>query len=213
MQKMQETPKRAISGAFYVIIMLFGSSYSNLSCSLLFILLAIISVYEMWKLRKGKSKILPFLYIIIPFILIQILAYQMEGGWKSNLILFMLILTWTFDTFAYLIGVKIGKHKIFPSISPKKSWEGFLGGFFFSIITTYIISQYIFIINMKLAAIIGILIPFTATLGDFIESKYKRDANKKDSGNIIPGHGGILDRMDALMITIPTIYIITNYFK
>ena len=137
----------------------------------------------------------------------------MEGGWKSNLILFMLILTWTFDTFAYLIGVKIGKHKIFPSISPKKSWEGFLGGFFFSIITTYIISQYIFIINMKLAAIIGILIPFTATLGDFIESKYKRDANKKDSGNIIPGHGGILDRMDALMITIPTIYIITNYFK
>ena len=213
MQKMQETPKRAISGAFYVIIMLFGSSYSNLSCSLLFILLAIISIYEMWKLRKGKSKILPFLYIIIPFILIQILAYQMEGGWKSNLILFMLILTWTFDTFAYLIGVKIGKHKIFPSISPKKSWEGFLGGFFFSIITTYIISQYIFIINMKLAAIIGILIPFTATLGDFIESKYKRDANKKDSGNIIPGHGGILDRMDALMITIPTIYIITNYFK
>lgn len=213
MQKMQETPKRAISGAFYVIIMLFGSSYSNLSCSILFILLAIISIYEMWKLRKGKSKILPFLYIIIPFILIQILAYQMEGGWKSNLILFMLILTWTFDTFAYLIGVKIGKHKIFPSISPKKSWEGFLGGFFFAIITTYIISQYIFIINMKLAAIIGILIPFTATLGDFIESKYKRDANKKDSGNIIPGHGGILDRMDALMITIPTIYIITNYFK
>ncbi len=210
---MQETANRAISGIFYAIVMLLGSSYSNISCSLLFILLGIISFYEMWKLRIGKNKIIPLLYIIIPFSLIQILCLQFEENWKSNLILFMLILTFTFDTFAYLIGVKFGKNKIMASISPKKSWEGFTGGFIITIIISYIISQYIFIINMNLAIIISIILPFTATLGDFIESKYKREAKVKDSGNIIPGHGGILDRMDALMITIPTIYILTNYFK
>ncbi len=210
---MQETANRAISGIFYVIVMLLGSSYSNISCSLLFIVLGIISIYEMWKLRKGKNKIIPLLYIVIPFSLIQILCLQFEENWKSNLILFMLILTFTFDTFAYLIGVKYGKNKIMASISPKKSWEGFTGGFIFTIIISYIISQYIFIINMNLAIIISIILPFTATLGDFVESKYKREAKVKDSGNIIPGHGGILDRMDALMITIPTIYILTNYFK
>ena len=210
---MQETANRAISGIFYVIVMLLGTSYSNISCSLLFIVLGIISIYEMWKLRKGKNKIIPLLYIVIPFSLIQILCLQFEENWKSNLILFMLILTFTFDTFAYLIGVKYGKNKIMASISPKTSWEGFTGGFIFTIIISYIISQYIFIINMNLAIIISIILPFTATLGDFIESKYKREAKVKDSGNIIPGHGGILDRMDALMITIPTIYILTNYFK
>ncbi len=210
---MQETANRAISGILYVIIMLLGSSYSNFSCSLLFIVLGIISIYEMWKLRIGKNKIIPLLYIVIPFSLIQILCFQFEGNWKSNLILFMLILTFTFDTFAYLIGVKYGKNKIIPSISPKKSWEGFTGGFIFTIIISYIISQYIFIINMNLAIILSLTLPFTATIGDFIESKYKREAKVKDSGNIIPGHGGILDRMDALMITIPTIYILTNYFK
>lgn len=204
MLKMRETPKRAISGAFYVIIMLFASSYSQISCSLLFITLAIISSYEMSKLRKGKSKILPFTYIAIPFILIHF--------FHKDLILFTLILTWVFDTFAYIIGVNMGKNKIFPSISPKKTWEGFTGGFIFSIITAFLISKYIFIIDIKLATIISLTLPFTATLGDFIESKYKREANVKDSGNIIPGHGGILDRMDALMITIPTIYILTKLF-
>ena len=208
---MNETLKRAISGAFYVVIMWLGASYSEMSFIVLFIMLGIVSIYEMWKLRNGKSKFLAFAYVLIPFILIQLIVTKNESeNWNSNLILFMFILTWTFDTFAYLFGVRFGKHKIMPSISPKKSWEGFGGGFVFSIITSYLSYSYFKFEDIRIPLIISIILPFTATLGDFIESHYKREAGVKDSGNLIPGHGGILDRMDAFMITIPAIYILTK---
>lgn len=210
---MNETLKRAISGAFYVVIMWLGASYEP-SFRVLFTILGIVSIYEMWKLRNGKSKFLAFAYVLIPFILIQlIVTKEDQQNWNSNLILFMFILTWTFDTFAYLFGVRFGKHKIMPSISPKKSWEGFGGGFVFSIIASYLSYSFFFKfedIRIPLIISISIILPFTATLGDFIESHYKREAGVKDSGNLIPGHGGILDRMDAFMITIPAIYILTK---
>ena len=208
---MNETLKRAISGAFYLVIMWLGVSYSELSFRCLFTILAIVSFYEMWKLRNGKSKFLAFSYVLIPFILIQlIVTKEDQQNWNSNLILFMFILTWTFDTFAYLFGVRFGKHKIMPSISPKKSWEGFGGGFVFSIIASYLSYSYFKFEDIRIPLIISIILPFTATLGDFIESHYKREAGVKDSGNLIPGHGGILDRMDSFMITIPAIYILTK---
>jgi phosphatidate cytidylyltransferase len=207
---MNETLKRAISGAFYVVIMWLGASYEP-SFRALFTILGIVSIYEMWKLRNGKSKFLAFAYVLIPFILIQlIVTKEDQQNWNSNLILFMFILTWTFDTFAYLFGVRFGKHKIMPSISPKKSWEGFGGGFVFSIIASYLSYSYFKFEDIRIPLIISIILPFTATLGDFIESHYKRKAGVKDSGNLIPGHGGILDRMDAFMITIPAIYILTK---
>ena len=208
---MNETLKRAISGAFYVVIMWLGVSYEP-SFRVLFTILGIVSIYEMWKLRNGKSKFLAFAYVFIPFILIQlIVSKEDQQNWNSNLILFMFILTWTFDTFAYLFGVRFGKHKIMPSISPKKSWEGFGGGFVFTIITSYLSYSFFFKSeDIRIPLIISIILPFTATLGDFIESHYKREAGVKDSGNLIPGHGGILDRMDSFMITIPAIYILTK---
>ena len=208
---MNETLKRAISGLAYVTIMWFGASYSQLSFILLFTILAIISIFEMWKLRRGKKKMQAFAYILIPFILVQFIITQEDQEiWNSDIIKFMFILVWAFDTFAYLVGIKFGKHKIKPSVSPKKSWEGFAGGFVFTVITSYIATKYLLSINIELAIIISLLLPFTATLGDFIESHYKRQAKVKDSGNFIPGHGGILDRMDAFMITIPVIYILTK---
>jgi len=208
---MNETLKRAVFGIVYVAIMWFGTSYSENTFRLLFAILGIISIYEMWKLRKGKTSFISYLYVIIPFSLI----HQID----KELILFMFILTWTFDTFAYIIGVKFGKHKILPSISPKKSWEGFFGGFIFTIIASYITYNYFDIyfdfssIKLPLIIIMSIILPFTATIGDFIESHYKREAGVKDSGNFIPGHGGILDRMDAFMITIPILYILINLYK
>jgi phosphatidate cytidylyltransferase len=119
----------------------------------------------------------------------------------------MFVLTWTFDTFAYLFGVRFGKTKIMPSVSPKKSWEGFVGGFIFTIISAYLTVSYLPSIELNHAIVISLFLPFTATLGDFIESHYKRQAGVKDSGDFIPGHGGMLDRMDAFMITIPVLYI------
>ena len=208
---MDETYKRVISGLIYMIIMWLGTSYSPYSFSLLFIILGILSIYEMRNLRKEKSKLLAFIYILTPFILVQFISNNnAEETWNPNLILFVFVLTWTFDTFAYLIGVRFGKHKIMPSISPKKTWEGFLGGCIFTIILAYFSYIYFNFENITTPLIISIILPITATLGDFIESYYKREAGVKDSGKIIPGHGGILDRMDAFTITIPTVYILTK---
>ena len=198
---MSEKASRFIYGSLYMAIMWFCTWYSVTSFKLLFFLIAIVSIYEMRKIRKGKTKILAFAYIIIPFFIIQLMSNQ------TTLILLAFILTWTFDTFAYLFGIKFGKRKIMPSVSPKKSWEGFTGGFISTILAAYIASQYFFSINLTSILSIAFLLPFTATLGDFIESYYKRQAEIKDSGKLIPGHGGILDRMDSFMITIPVLYL------
>ena len=206
---MNAIQKRAISGFFYIIIMWIGTSYSELSFRVLFVVLFILSFYEMYRLRKEKSKLLAFLFIIIPFTLIQNISNNYASiEWNRNLILFMFIITWTFDSFAYIFGSKYGKNKIMPSISPKKSWEGFAAGFLASTIISLLIIRY-FQYN-SLNIIISLIIPFTATIGDFIESHYKREAKVKDSGKIMPGHGGILDRMDAFLITIPIIFILTK---
>ena len=199
---MNETLKRALSGAVYVAIMWFGTSYSQLSFHILLSVILVVCLYEIGKLRKGKTKIIAFLYVLVPLTLV----HQID----RELILFMFIITWTFDTFAYLVGVQCGKHKIMPSVSPKKSWEGFAGGTIFTILAAYLSYQYFGFNSFRDPLIISILLPFTATLGDFLESYYKRKAGAKDSGNFIPGHGGILDRMDAFTITIPVIYLLTN---
>ena len=208
---MNETLKRALSGVVYVAIMWLGTSYSEATFSLLFAVLGIVSIYEMWKLRKGKTKVLAFLYVLIPFFIIQLFGMTdhdyPNSPFDPSHILFMFVLTWTFDTFAYLFGVRFGKTKIMPSVSPKKSWEGFVGGFIFTIISAYLTVSYLPSIELNHAIVISLFLPFTATLGDFIESHYKRQAGVKDSGDFIPGHGGMLDRMDAFMITIPVLYI------
>ena len=119
-------------------------------------------------------------------------------------------MTWVFDTFAYMVGSKIGKNKILPKISPKKSWEGFIGGYIFTLLSVYFINQYFECFSLNFLILLALVIPFTASTGDFIASYYKRIANVKDSGIIIPGHGGMLDRMDAFMISIPVLYILIN---
>ncbi|MBT3611711.1 MAG: phosphatidate cytidylyltransferase [Flavobacteriales bacterium] len=211
---MNEILKRALSGLFYMLIMWFGTSFSELSFHILFIVLGIASIYEMWKLRKGKPKAFAFLYLLIPFILIHFFGMIKSDNSNSvfdpSLALLMFILTWTFDTFAYLFGIQFGKTKIMPSVSPKKSWEGFAGGFVFTAIASFITTRYYLEIDNSIALGMSLLLPFTATLGDFTESYFKRKAGVKDSGKFIPGHGGILDRMDAFMVTIPVLYIYLN---
>ena len=201
---MNETLKRALSGVVYLAIMWLGTSYSDTSKYILFSVITIISTYEMWKLREGKSMKFHYFYV---WALMLALFLELET------LLFIYILTWTFDTFAYLFGMKFGKHKIMPSISPKKSWEGFAGGYFLTLIAAYITSKYSSEIDLQFAIITALILPFTATLGDFIESNFKRQSGVKDSGNFIPGHGGMLDRIDSLMITIPVLYILTILLK
>ena len=213
---MKETLKRSLSGAVYVAIMWFGTSH-EFSYPILFGFISILCIYEMWKLRKGKSKVLAFIYVLIPLFLIQLFGITYseysEKAFNPSLVLFMFILTWTFDSFAYLIGKPLGKNKIMPSISPKKSWEGFAGGLIFTFLATFLTKDLFQFDYLDFNPyIFAVFLPFTATLGDFIESHFKRQAGVKDSGNFIPGHGGMLDRMDAFMITIPILYVYINIF-
>ena len=215
---MNELLKRGFFGAIYVVIMWLGTAYSERTFQILFLILGLWSIYEMWKLRKGKPKLVALLMVIIPFFTIQFFGMTdsnyPEMPFNPSLVLLMYILTWTFDSFAYLIGRKWGKTKILPLISPKKSWEGFFGGYLFSILASslsyFIFKDYFNHISTLSYILITLILPFSATTGDFIESYYKRKAGVKDSGKIMPGHGGILDRMDAFLITIPVIYIIIN---
>ena len=206
-----ENKKRLIFGLIFISIVWFSTLYSVISCSILFSIIGLICMYEMYQLRIGKTKLIPLIYIITPFILIQILIWKYlsiniynSNVWMPEVILYLFALTWTFDTFAYIFGVKFGKHKILPSISPKKSWEGFIGGLIF----TTILAIFIFGENIDKIIMYSVLIPISATLGDFIESYYKRKAMAKDSGNLIPGHGGMLDRMDSFLISISVISLI-----
>ena len=212
-----ENKNRLVYGIIFVCILWFGTSYSPLSCSILFAIIGLICLYEMWQLRIGKTKILALLYVLIPFISIQIIIYFSNSWiyWYSDGILNILIATWTFDSFAYIIGVKFGKNKISPSISPKKSWEGFFGGMIVTIILAFLYCLYEEKNFTDDYMLLAIIVPFLATLGDFIQSAYKREAGVKDSGNLIPGHGGMLDRMDSLLISIPffTIYTIIIILK
>ena len=126
----------------------------------------------------------------------------------------MFVLIWINDSFAYLIGSNFGRQKLFESVSPKKTVEGFLGGVFFSAIASYFIFKYTNNLEFSNWLIISVIISVFGTIGDLIESKYKRQANVKDSGNLMPGHGGLLDRLDSAIFVAPFIYLflkILNY--
>ena len=120
---------------------------------------------------------------------------------------FMLfVLIWSSDTFAYLTGKFFGKHKMAPKISPKKTWEGFAGGVVLTLVLGFFVEKYFPELRGNWM-IVGLLVSIFAPLGDLVESQLKRSFAVKDSGNIIPGHGGVLDRLDSFIICAPVVYL------
>jgi len=120
---------------------------------------------------------------------------------------------WICDSAAYFLGSAFGKHKLFPRVSPNKSWEGAIAGFIFAVITMILVKLWALnILSWQDAVVIGIIIGTIGQLGDLVESLIKRDAGVKDSSNIIPGHGGIFDRFDSLLMSSPVIYLYLVYF-
>ena len=167
-------------------------------------------------LELYRKKTMPFhsiaytitgiLYIVLPFALMVQLAL-LNGQYNFMLPLGIFLLIWTNDTFAYLTGMKFGKHRLFERISPKKSWEGTIGGGVFTLIVAYTLSETSSVLALIDWLVIGSIIVVAGTLGDLVESMLKRSLQVKDSGNILPGHGGFLDRFDALLLAVPFIYI------
>lgn len=148
------------------------------------------------------------LYIALPFALLSVLAFQNNPEYASVsynpiLPLSIFVFIWLSDTGAYCVGSLIGKHRLFERISPKKSWEGSIGGAILSIASSFVFAHFFPIMNMAEWAGLACVVVIFGTWGDLTESLLKRQLQIKDSGSILPGHGGMLDRFDSALMAIP----------
>ncbi len=149
--------------------------------------------------------LLGLVFAVVPFMLFHAMAY-VDGEFNFHYPLAFLLMLWANDTGAYLVGSKFGRHRLFERHSPKKSWEGFIGGVLIAAGVGLILSRYYQEITWYYWMIMGVLIGCFGTMGDLVESMFKRSINVKDSGSILPGHGGLLDRFDGLLLAAPIVY-------
>jgi phosphatidate cytidylyltransferase len=162
------------------------------------------------------------LYTAIPFSMFPFAAFSHTGlnsllshkaiTFSPGIIIGFFILLWANDTGAYLLGMSFGRTKLFERISPKKTWEGFLGGFLTAAIVAWLLSSWLGVVNNIHWVIISVIISISGTYGDLIESMLKRSVGVKDSGTIMPGHGGFLDRFDSTIISFPLVYLFITLF-
>jgi phosphatidate cytidylyltransferase len=192
--------------------------YTNMLLNAGALLINIALLFELFKkgptLARDKMAKLARLtgYVILPFILIIRLPFLVPGIYTPYVVVGSFILIWTNDTFAYIVGKTMGRTKLFERISPKKTIEGFLGGMIFTIIGAYILTQFDVFITPVFNSFLtwigaAVILVIFGTLGDLVESQLKRKAGVKDSGNIMPGHGGILDRLDSIIFAIPFLFL------
>jgi phosphatidate cytidylyltransferase len=183
------------------------------------IIIAVVAVviYEMYRKKSNPFEnialtLLGVAYIALPISLLWLISFRENiYTYNSHLLLGYFFIVWTYDSMAYVSGMIFGKHKLFERISPKKSWEGAIGGFIFSIGIAIVISLFFTELTALQWAIFAILVAVLGTYGDLAESLLKRSYDIKDSGTILPGHGGILDRFDALFLAIPVVYLYLQF--
>lgn len=215
---------RTITGIVFVWVMVEGTLWTSWSFYLLWAVIAILALSEYYSLvgkatvfkNRVAAYIAGTLYISIPIYLTTTLDPKM--------VVTILTIVWANDTGAYIVGSTIGKHKMAPKISPKKSWEGFWGGMAFAVGVSFVWYSLLWsdpqssvaplfedAVQQKLLwCTFGVLIAVAAVAGDLVESKFKRLVGVKDSGSMIPGHGGILDRFDATLLAMPVAWIFVN---
>jgi phosphatidate cytidylyltransferase len=175
-------------------------------------------VLLIFRLRKGpqdfvKSATATTLALIyLPFLagFLVLLARPDDGLAR---VMTFVILVGCNDTFGYLVGVLMGRHPLMPNISPKKSWEGLIGSIVFTCLGGALSFYYILNLQWWIGVIVGLMIVFTATSGDLIESAMKRDLSLKDMGSLLPGHGGMLDRLDSVLLSAPALYLALELVK
>ena len=160
-----------------------------------------------------KRKYFTSIFYLITAIIFLILIPNYSGVYQPYIIAGAFLITWVNDSFAYLVGKNFGKHKLLERISPKKTIEGFVGGFVFSLLAGYLIAIFSNTLSIKIWLIISIIMSIFGTLGDLIQSKFKRQAGVKDSGTIMPGHGGIYDRLDSVIFASPFLYAFLQILK
>ena len=174
---------------------------TGLSIPILMFFLLMISQKDF--IKRSTSAVFAVFYLAVLGGFILLVANHPDGGKR---ILALVILIACNDTFAYFAGVLFGKHKMAPTISPKKSWEGLVGGLIASLIGGALVFQIAFETQWYVGCAVGVMTVITATCGDLIESAIKRDLAIKDMSNLLPGHGGIMDRLDSALFTAPAVW-------
>ncbi len=173
-------------------------------------------ICELWRrsehpLANIGATLMGVLYVAVPFSLLYLLVYSGGGDaldFELNkwLLLGFIVIIWANDVCAYLVGWAFGRHPLFPRLSPKKSWEGFIGGVAsavgFGLLAAWFLGD-----SYGLWAGLALVASITGVAGDLVESMFKRAAGVKDSGALIPGHGGVLDRFDALLLATPFVFV------
>jgi phosphatidate cytidylyltransferase len=212
----------------YIISTLIASKVIPLSSFLLLIpMMTGIIVIELYrKLERPFDSIahtfFSLFYTALPFSLFPFASFSRTGLnsllpheniiFSPAIIIGFFLLIWANDTGAYLSGISFGRNKLFERISPKKTWEGFIGGVLAAVIVAWLLSDWLGVMGKTLWIIVSVIISISGTYGDLIESMLKRSVGVKDSGNIMPGHGGFLDRFDSAIISFPLVYLFISLF-
>jgi len=182
-------------------------------------MLFLIPAYELFRAKENALEnvavtILGILYVIYPLSLFSYFVFpheSQENLYDPTLLIFLFMLIWSFDSGAYLFGITFGKHRLFERISPKKSWEGFFGGWLLSIVIALVMQRIFPKYGTGFMVILASIVTVTGTIGDLVESMIKRNLGVKDSGKFLPGHGGMLDRFDSILFASPFIYLLIHF--
>ena len=213
--KSSSLPGNVFGGLLFVICFAVANQFIPWQFCLLFLPILVLHFIVVFINRKESSLksvsiiTFGFIYIAVPFSLLNFIVFPgfpTQSVYAPFILLGVFFIIWIYDTMAYVFGSLIGKHKIASNISPNKSWEGLVGGSVFAVIMAILNAVIFQSESMTTWIVLAIIIIIFGTLGDFFESKIKRDLGVKDSGSFLPGHGGLLDRFDSFLFAIPFVY-------